>query len=193
MSGNKVHHRLYIRENKPVVFSETMLERVRMLVKRYPDGRQKSALLPVLHMAQEECGGFLTTDAMDRVAGLLEIRPVEVYETATFYSMYFLEKPGKYVIEVCQTAPCAMCGGEDLMRHLEGRLGIKAGETTADGLFTLRGVECLGGCGYAPVLQVNTTFHEYMTEEKVDSLIESLREEHRKGISTGTKWQEEFC
>lgn len=193
MSGNKVHHQLYIRENKPVVFSETMLEKVRQLVKRYPEGQQKSAILPVLHMAQEENGGFLTVDAMDYVASLLELKPIEVYEVATFYSMYFLEKTGKYVIEICHTAPCAISGGEEIMEYLQEKLKINMGETTDDGLFTLRGVECLGGCGSAPVLQVNTGFHEHMTREKVDLLIEKLRTDNDNGITSGTTWEEEFC
>ncbi len=193
MSGNKVNHHLFIRENRPLVFSEKTLEKVRQLVKRYPEGQQKSALLPVLHMAQEENGGYLTVDAMDYVASLLQLKPVEVYEVATFYSMYFLEKTGKYVIEVCQTAPCAVCGGEALLEHLEEKLGVKKGETTADGLFTLRGVECLGGCGYAPVLQVNTRFHEHMSIAMADELIDRLRHEHSNGVMTGKKWEEEFC
>jgi NADH-quinone oxidoreductase subunit E len=193
MSGNKVHHPLFVRENRPVVFSESALEKIRQLVKRYPAGQQKSALLPVLHIAQQENGGYLTVDAMDQVAELLSLQPIEVYEVATFYHMYFLGKVGKYVIEVCHTAPCAVCGGEELMEHLEKRLGIRNGDTTADGLFTLRGVECLGGCGYAPVLQVNTAFHEYMTKENVERLIDELREEHSRGINRETKWEEEFC
>jgi len=193
MSGNKVNHHLFVRENKPVSFSEQTLEKVHQLVKRYPEGQQRSAILPVLHIAQQENGGCLTVDAMDHVATLLGLKPIEVYEVATFYSMFFLEKVGKYVIEICQTAPCAVCGSDDLMDHLENKLGIKNGETTPDGLFTLRGVECLGGCGYAPVVQVNTAFHEFMTTEKIDKLIDELRSENDKGITRETKWEEEFC
>jgi NADH-quinone oxidoreductase subunit E len=193
MSGNKVNHHLFVRENRPLVFSETTLEKVKQLVKRYPEGQQKSAILPVLHMAQEENGGYLTVDAMDYVASVLQLTPIEVYEVATFYSMFFTEKTGKYVIEVCQTAPCAVCGGEELMEHLEEMLGVKNGETSADGLFTLRGVECLGGCGYAPVMQVNTGFHEHMSIAKADELIDRLRKEHAQGATSETKWEEEFC
>jgi NADH-quinone oxidoreductase subunit E len=193
MSGNKVNHHLFIRENQPVSFDEKTLAKIRQLVKRYPEGQQRSALLPVLHIAQEETGGYLTVDTMDYVASLLQLKPIEVYEVATFYSMFFIEKVGKYVIEVCHTAPCAVCGSEELMEHLENKLGVKKGETTPDGLFTLRGVECLGGCGYAPVMQVNTGFHEYMTKEKVDKLIDELQQEHTKGSIPGTKWEEEFC
>jgi NADH-quinone oxidoreductase subunit E len=193
MSGNTVHHQLFVRENRPVAFSEGTLQKIRQIVKRYPGGQQRSAILPVLHIARQENGGYLTVDAMDQVAELLGLKPIEVYEVATFYSMYFLEKVGKYVIEVCQTAPCAVCGGEELMNHLQRKLGISNGGTTPDGLFTLHGVECLGGCGYAPVLQVNTEFHEQMTKEKADRLIDELREENAKGITRETKWEEEFC
>jgi NADH-quinone oxidoreductase subunit E len=192
MSGNKVNHHLFIRENKPVSFSEQTLDKIRQLVKRYPEGQQKSAVLPVLHIAQQENGGYLSVDMMDYVASLLELKPIEVYEVASFYSMFFLEKTGRYVIEVCQTAPCAFCGGDDLMEYLEEKLGVKNGETTSDGLFTLRGVECLGGCGNAPVMQVNTAFNEFMTKEKVDRLIHELKEEAGKGLISGTKWEEEF-
>jgi NADH-quinone oxidoreductase subunit E len=188
-----INHHLFVRENKPVTFSEETLGKIRLLLKRYPEGQQRSAILPVLHIAQQENGGYLTVDAMDHVASVLDLKPIEIYEVATFYSMFFLEKVGKYVIEVCQTAPCAVCGSEELMEHLQKKLGIGNGATTPDGLFTLRGVECLGGCGYAPVVQVNTEFHEFMTAEKIDKLIDELREEHAKGITREKKWEEEFC
>src|SRR5204862_346726 len=112
MSEGTVNHHLFVRENKPVSFSEKTMKKVKMLIKRYPEGQQKSALLPILHFAQEELGGYLTVDIMDYVAGLLNIKPIEVYEVATFYSMFYLEKVGKYVLEVCHTGPCALCGGE---------------------------------------------------------------------------------
>jgi NADH-quinone oxidoreductase subunit E len=190
---NKIKHHLFLRENKPVSFNDKTLEMIRQLVNRYPEGQQRSAILPVLHIAQQENGGYLSADAMAHVAALLALKPIEVYEVATFYSMYFLEKGGKYIIEVCHTAPCAVCGGDELMEHLQKKLNVKNGETTPDGLFTLRGVECLGGCGYAPVLQVNTVFHEYMTKEKIDKLIDELRNENTKGIARETTWEEEFC
>lgn len=193
MPENWVNHRLFVRENKDVAFSGSTLEKIRSIIKRYPEGKEKSALLPVLHIAQEELGGYLSVDVMDHVATILNLQPIEVYEVATFYSMYFLDKRGKYVIEVCHTTPCSVCGGDELVEYLEQKLGIKRGETTADGLFTLRTVECLGGCGYAPVMQVDTAFHEQMTQEKVDRLIEDLKNQEKEYKETNIPWREEFC
>ena len=127
---------------------------------------EKSALLPLLHMAQEEFEGYLSVDVMDYVATLLNIQPIEVYEVATFYSQYYLDPVGKYVIEICRTGPCAICGGEAIQSYLEEKLAIKTGGTTPDGLFTLKAVECLGACGSAPVMQINTEFYEFLTKEK---------------------------
>ncbi|MCA6453735.1 MAG: NAD(P)H-dependent oxidoreductase subunit E, partial [Chitinophagaceae bacterium] len=132
-------------------FSETQLAEVKRLVARYPEGKQKSALLPVLHLAQDSFGGWLSTETMDYVAELLNITPIEVYEVATFYSMYNLKPVGKYLFEVCQTGPCMLRGSDDIVAYIGEKLGIKPGETTADGLFTLKTVECLGACGYAPM------------------------------------------
>jgi NADH-quinone oxidoreductase subunit E len=186
-----IDHKLYNRENKKVGFSDDTLERIRKIILHYPDDRRKSVLLPVLHIAQEELGGYLSVDVMDYVASLLEIQPIEVYEVATFYSMFHLEPVGKYVIEVCQTGPCAICGGERILDHLEKVLGIKAGETTPDGLFTLKTVECLGACGTAPVMQVNTEFYESMTNEKIDRIIEDLKNKGNQQL-TETRWAELF-
>ena len=174
--GSKVNHHLFVRENKAVSFSDETLEKVRSLIRRYPEGRQKSALLPVLHIAQEELGGFLSVDTMDYVASLLDLNPIEVYEVATFYSMFYLEKMGKYVLEVCHTGPCAICGGEDVLQHIRDYLHIETGETTPDGMFTLKEVECLGACGNGPVMQVNTEFYEHMTARQVEKVIEDLRQ-----------------
>lgn len=129
---------------------------------------------------------------MDYVANLLNIQPIEVYEVATFYTQYYLEKVGKYVIEVCQTGPCAMCGGEDIADYLERKLKIKTGETTTDGLFTLRRVECLGACGYAPVMQINTEFYEFLTQEKIDKVISDLTARANEEKSKDSKWLEKF-
>ena len=192
MSGNIIDHRLRVKENVNVSFSEETLEKIRLLIKRYPEGRQKSALLPVLHIAQEELGGYLSVDVMDYVASLLDLQPIEVYEVATFYSMFNLEKVGKYVLEVCHTGPCAICGGEEIIEYLKKKLNINIGETTSDGLFTLRTVECLGGCGYAPVMQVNSEFHEFLTPEKIDILLEDLRKKVIEQIPVSSRWAEKF-
>jgi len=192
MSGNLVNHHLFIKENKPVEFSSETLARIHRLFSHYPEGQKKSALLPVLHIAQEELGGYLSVDVMDYVADLLGIQPIEVYEVATFYSMYYLEKVGKYVLEVCHTGPCAICGGEEIIEYLKKKLDITIGETTVDGMFTLRTVECLGGCGYAPVMQVNSEFQEFLTPEKIDDLIEDLRNKANLEKPVSSRWAEKF-
>jgi NADH-quinone oxidoreductase subunit E len=109
------------------------------------------------------------------VADLLHILPVEVYEVATFYSMYNLKPVGKYVFEVCQTGPCMINGSDDIVQYIKSTLGIGVGETTADGMFTLKTVECLGACGYAPMMQLGKTYREHLTAEKVDTIISECR------------------
>jgi NADH-quinone oxidoreductase subunit E len=156
-------------------FNEQQLQEFKRLVSRYPEGKQKSALLPVLHLAQESFGGWLNEDAMDYVAGLLQIKPIEVYEVATFYSMYNLKPVGKYVFEVCQTGPCMLMGSDSIIKYIQDKLGIKPGETTADGLFTLKTVECLGACGYAPLMQLGKNYREHLTKEKIDAIVEECR------------------
>ena len=153
-------------------FSQEKLNKVNELISRYPAGKQKSALLPVLHLAQQEFGGWLDVTTMNYVASLLQLQPIEVYEVATFYSMYNLKPVGKYVFEVCQTGPCMVNGSDEIINYLKQKLGIGIGETTADGLFTLKVVECLGACGYAPMMQLGKTFREHLTKEKVDEIIE---------------------
>lgn len=167
---------LKVEETQPVQFSSALIEKFEEIVKRYPEGKQKSALLPVLHEVQAELG-WLSPNAMDKVAEYLHIEPIEVYEVASFYSMYFLKPQGKYVLEVCRTGPCCLVGAEKLMDHLEKSLGVKENEVTADGLFSWRGVECLAACGYGPVLQIGPeyTFYENLNEQKVDDLIQDLR------------------
>jgi len=187
-----INHRQFPREGRPIAFSPEIMVKVQNLISRYPEGRQKSALLPILLIAQEEFGGHLTVDIMDYVASLLGIQPIEVYEVATFYSMFYLDKVGKYVIEVCHTGPCAIAGGEKILEHLQEILQINTGETTSDGLFTLKEVECLGSCGTSPVMQVNTEFYERLTPAKVDNLIEELRKLANKDNPDDSAWVEKF-
>lgn len=158
-----------------MVFSPERLNKVNEIIARYPQGKQKSALIPLLHMAQEENGGWLSVEAMDYVAGLLQIKPIEVYEVATFYSMYNLKPVGRYVFEVCQTGPCMLNGSDGIIDYIKQKLNIGVGETTADGLFTLKTVECLGACGYAPMMQLGKHYKEHLTPERVDAIIEECR------------------
>jgi NADH-quinone oxidoreductase subunit E len=156
-------------------FSDDNLKEVQRIINFYPDGKQKSAVIPVLHLAQKEFGGWLSAETMDYVASLLQMEPIEVYEVATFYSMYNLKPVGKYMFEVCQTGPCMLNGSDDIIKYIDDKLGIKPGETTADGLFTLKTVECLGACGYAPMMQLGKNYREHLTKEKVDAIIVECR------------------
>jgi NADH-quinone oxidoreductase subunit E len=158
-----------------VQFSQEQLTEFSRLVERYPEGKQKSALLPVLHLAQESFGGWLSAATLDYVAELLKITPIEVYEVATFYSMYNLKPVGKYLFEVCHTGPCMISGSDHIIEYIQQKLGLKPGETTADGLFSLKTVECLGACGYAPMMQMGKTYREHLTKERVDAIIEECR------------------
>jgi NADH-quinone oxidoreductase subunit E len=158
-----------------IKFSEEKLKKVSEIIQRYPEGRQKSALLPVLHLAQDEFDGWLDTPVMDYVATLLNIEPIEVYEVASFYSMYNLKPVGKYLFEVCQTGPCMVNGSDDIVGYIKTKLNIGVGETTADGLFTLKTVECLGACGYAPMMQLGKTYREHLTKDKVDAIVAECR------------------
>ncbi|MEI7522809.1 MAG: NADH-quinone oxidoreductase subunit NuoE [Mariniphaga sp.] len=166
-------------KNNMPEFNRETLDLVNQIIKRYPPGRQKSALLPVLHIAQSENSGWLSPGMMDYVAYLLEIQPIEVYEVASFYSMFNLKPVGNCVIEVCHTGPCWLNGAEKIIAHFEARLGIKPGETTADGKFTLKTVECLAACGNAPVIQVGQEYHENLTAEKADKLLEQWKRENK--------------
>jgi NADH-quinone oxidoreductase subunit E len=158
-----------------IQFNDKSLGKVAEIISRYPEGKQKSALLPVLHLAQEEFGGWLDVPVMDYVATLLNIEPIEVYEVASFYSMYNLKPVGKYLFEVCQTGPCMLNGSDNIIEYIKQKLNIKAGETTADGMFSLKTVECLGACGYAPLMQLGKNYREHLTKEKIDAIIEECR------------------
>jgi NADH-quinone oxidoreductase subunit E len=159
-----------------IKFSEEKLKLVEELIAQYPEGRGKSAILPVLHIAQEEFGNWLSTDTMDYVATLLKLEPIEVYEVATFYSMYNLKPVGKYVFEICQTGPCMLNGSDQIIDYIKKKLSISPGEITPDGLFSIKIVECLGACGYAPMMQFGKHYREFLTKEKVDALIEECRQ-----------------
>ena len=165
--------------NGEIKFNEATLALVNKIIKRYPDGKQKSALIPVLHIAQAEFNGWLSAPVMDYVASLLNIQPIEAYEVASFYSMFNLKPVGKCVIEVCRTSSCWLRGAEDVIHHIENKLGITVGQSTADGMFTLKSVECLGSCGTAPMLQCGSDFYENLTLEKVDGLLDKFRKEDK--------------
>lgn len=167
-------------QNKEIRFNDETLATVQKIIKRYPEGREKSALIPILHIAQAEFDGWLSPATMDYVASILKIQSIEVYEVASFYSMFNLKPVGKCLIEVCRTSSCWLMGAEDVVRHIEKKLNIQVGETTVDGQFTLKTVECLGSCGTAPMMQVGEDFHENLTLEKVDSLLDKWKSEGKR-------------
>ncbi len=143
----------------------------REIVARYP--KKKSALIPLVHLSQEQ-NGYVTEEAMRHVAELVDVTPAEVYGTASFYEMFRFEPTGKYLINMCGTMSCALLGAVELMHHAEHRLGVKAGSTTADGLFTLQHAECQAACTEAPTLQVNYRHRFRVTAEEFDQLIDDL-------------------
>lgn len=167
---------LSVTETELIEFPSDLITQFDEIVKRYPEGKQKAGLLPILHLVQAKYG-WISSPLMDKIAHYLEIQPIEVYEVTTFYSMFFTKKPGKYMLEVCRTGPCCLVGAEKIIKYIEQQLGVKEGEVTPDGKFSWRGVECLAACGMAPVLQIGPeyTFHENLTEEKIDQLIKNLK------------------
>jgi NADH-quinone oxidoreductase subunit E len=146
--------------------SQSAIVEIKRLITKYPDGKQKSALIPALHVAQIDNSNWLSAEIMDEVAGLLNILPIEVYEVATFYSMFNMKPVGKYLLEVCQTGPCMVSGADEIIDYIKQKLNIGIGETTTDGRFTLKTVECLGACGYAPMMQLGEHYREHLTKEK---------------------------
>ncbi len=154
---------------------------IQRIIAQYPEGKQKSALIRILHIVEEEAGGWLSPDSMQMVAEILNIESVEVYEVATFYTMFNLSPVGKFVFEVCRTGPCMLVGSDDIITYIENKLNVKVNGTTSDGMFTLKVSECLGACGYGPMLMLGESYHEYLTPQKVDELIEACLKGEIKG------------
>lgn len=157
------------------------------IIGRYPEGRQMSAIMPLLDLAQRQVaqtgpfgnlptgGGWIPRAAMDEIARIVDVPPIRVYEVATFYSMYNIEPVGKYLVQLCTTTPCWLCGSSAIVDACEKNLGIHVGETTKDGMFSLMEVECLGACANAPMVQVNDLYYEDLTAESMNSLLDSLK------------------
>lgn len=158
-----------------VQFSEEAYKKINELMERFPEGKHKSALIETLFIAQAESKGWLSSDVMDHVAEIMGLLPIEVYEVATFYTMFNLEPVGKHVFHVCQTGPCMVVGSDKIIAHIKQRLNIEDGETTEDGLFTLKQVECLGACGYGPMMKHEDHYLEHLTPERVDEIIAELK------------------
>ncbi len=170
---------------QPAEFEFRDADAVREIMARYPVGKQRSATMPLLDLAQRQVaqdgaqanppyGGWIPRAAMDEIARILDIPPIKVYEVATFYSMYNLEPVGKYLVQMCTTTPCMLCGSGDIVKSCETHLGIHTGETTRDGLFTLVEVECLGACVNAPMVQINDDYFEDLTPQVMTELLDDL-------------------
>ena len=154
-------------------FTAENLEAAKKIIAKYPDGRQPSAVMPLLDMAQRQ-HGWIPRAAMDVIAGMLDMAPIRVYEVATFYSMYNLKPVGKYLIQVCRTTPCWLRGSDNLTDYLKKRLGVGMKEVTKDGLFSMMEVECLGACCNAPMVQINDDFYEDLTPETLGKVMDDL-------------------
>lgn len=184
MSGNG--------RDEPFAFTPENVERAKAIVDRYPRGRQKSAVMPLLDLAQRQTGGWLPPAAIDHVADYLGMPAIRVFEVATFYTMYHLEPVGKHVVGVCTTTPCWLRGSDEVLETCREVLGIGVGETTGDGRFTLTELECLGACCNAPVIRVDDDYYEDLDADAVRRVLEGLKrgEKPAPGSSIGRRSSE---
>jgi len=162
------------RADKSALFTPEIRAEIDRWVAKYPEGWKQSAVMAALMTVQESNGGFLTDALMDQVADYLDMPPIAVYEVATFYSMYELKPVGRHKVCVCTNVSCMVCGSDTIVQHLRTRLGIGFGETTEDGKFSLKEVECLGACGGAPMMQIGKQYYENLTPDLVDSILDGL-------------------
>ncbi len=154
------------------MLSEKAKKDISKEIEKYPD--KKACLLPSLHIAQKELG-WISRETMEEIAEILDLQPIEVMEVVTFYTMFNMKPVGKYHLQVCTNLSCSLLNSRHLVNHLEKKLEIKTGETTSDNKFTLSSVECLGSCGTSPMMQINDEFHENLTEQKIDTILKSLK------------------
>jgi len=160
---------------KEQLFNAELRQRLDAWVAKYPAGRAQSAVIPCLHILQAANEGWLSKPIMNALAEYLDIPAISVYEVATFYTMFDLKPVGKHKINVCTNISCLLNGSEEVVEHLETRLNIKLGETTEDGQYTLRQVECLGACCGAPMMQIDRDYHEHLTNDKIDSILAGIK------------------
>jgi NADH-quinone oxidoreductase subunit E len=159
----------------PSILSEHVREEIDHWVKKFPPGRQRSAVISALRAAQHENQGFLTTELMDAVAAYLKLPPIQVYEVASFYSMFETRPCGRHHVSVCTNISCMLCGADDIVAHVEKKLGIKTGESTADGrIYLKKEEECLAACVGAPMMMVDHVYHENLTPAQVDEILDAL-------------------
>lgn len=180
---------------QPASFVFRNADAVRDILGRYPEGRERSAIMPLLDLAQRQVaedglnanppyGGWIPRAAMDEIARIVGEPPIKVYEVATFYSMYNIEPVGKYLVQMCTTTPCMLCGSDDIVKACHDRLGIHAGETTADGKFSLVEVECLGACVNAPMVQINDDFYEDLTPQRMTEILDLLANDQQVPVGS---------
>jgi NADH-quinone oxidoreductase subunit E len=162
-------------ENKKTILPASICEHIDKWILRYPPEQKRSGVFEALRVVQEHNGGSLTTELMNAVADYLGMTHIAVYEVATFYSMYYLTPMGKHVIDVCTNVPCQLNGAEKALQYFKDRLGIDLNETTADGKFTLKEVECLGACVAAPACQIGKKYYDRLTPEKIDAILAELK------------------
>lgn len=160
-----------------MTFSRELEAKFEKLISRYPPGRQRAALIPMLLYAQDEVGA-VTQELVEEISRRLRVTPLDIEEVVSYYSMLHKEPRGKYHFQVCTNVSCMLLGGEELFEYLKEKLGIDKGGVTPDGLFSLEEVECIGACSWAPALQVNYDYHHFVTREKLDRLIDDLRKMH---------------
>ncbi len=161
-------------EVRESVISEASLAEIDKSIAKYPANQRQSACMPALRIVQEQNGGWLTEELMDAVADYLGMPSIAVYEVATFYSMYEHKPVGRHKVCVCTNISCLLCGSDEIVDHLQSKLGIKFGEVTKDGKFSLKEVECLGACSGAPMMQIGREYFENLTPEKIDSILDGL-------------------
>jgi NADH-quinone oxidoreductase subunit E len=164
------------------VFPHEVKDKIPGIISRYP--QKRAALLPLLWMVQE-AHGYVSEEAMNEVAALLDLTPPQVFQTISFYTMYNPKPVGRFHVQVCRSLMCALVGSDDVMCWISAKLGIKSGETTADNLFTLKQVECLASCATGPMMQVNDDYYESLTEEKLDRILDDLKREGRCPLASG--------
>lgn len=160
--------------DKQQLFNGELRQQIDDWLAKYPQGQNQSALIPSLHILQDANGGWLSEELMKALADYLELPAISVFEVATFYSMFELKPVGKNKINVCTNISCQLNGSENIVAHFKKRLGIGLGETTQDGKITLKEVECLGACCGAPMMQVNTDYHEHLSTDKVDEILDGI-------------------
>ena len=167
-------------------FTAENVERAKAFIARYPEGRQQSAVMPLLDLAQRQGDGWLPRDAIDTVADMLAMPRIRAYEVASFYTMFNTEPVGRHLVQLCRTTPCWLRGSEDILAACKETLGIGLGETTGDGLFTLVEVECLGACCNAPMMQIDDDYYEDLDADSTRRILEALRRGETPGAGSQT-------